>query len=173
MMWTCTDLLIGKFLGLLESLRLRNPISACKLNVEITDDQPWSDDAGAEQEGDVDFVGERRQGRAAHRFVYPFVSCAQLDFHDHRQRQDERGSPHQQSDRLPVTFRALDRIEWFENSKVALSTHDCQGEDTSVHGQEVHTDQDPTPCVSKVPHLEEVSADYKGYGEEIEQICQR
>lgn len=86
-----THFLIGKLLGLFEGLGLRNQISTCKLDVEIANDQSRSDDAGAKQEGDVDLIGEVRQGELAHGRV---AHRRQLNAHHHGQGEDERRHPH-------------------------------------------------------------------------------
>lgn len=164
-----TDLLIGELLGLFEGLGLRNQISTCELDVEIANDQPRSDDAGAKQEGDVDLIGHVRQGGLAHGLV---AHRRQLNAHHHRQGEDERRHPDQRSDGFAVTFGPLEGVQRLEHGKVAFSAHDGQGEDAGVHGEEVHADQNPTARLTKVPSLQEVGADHEGDGEQVEQVRQ-
>lgn len=156
-------------LGLLEGCCLRQPINLSESDVEVANDYPWAHNAGAKEDGEIDFVGQLAPGGQADAFVVPLH---QLDHDEHWESEQQRYQPDDNSNGLSVALGPLHRVKGLQHSKVALCAHDCKGEDAGVHGEEVQTEQDATANVPKVPFLDEVGPNNEGDGEKVEEVCQ-
>lgn len=54
--------MVGQSLGLLQGSGLGHPVGSCQSNVEIPNHDTRANNAGAEEDGDVDLVGQFAPG---------------------------------------------------------------------------------------------------------------
>lgn len=86
----------------------------------------------------------------------------QPDGQHHRQCQQQCQQPHAQRQVLTVALGALHCVQRSQHRRVALAAHDGQGEDASVHGQEVQAEEDTAAHITECHSLVTYVATMKG-----------
>lgn len=101
----------------------------------------------------------RAPGWQAEALVAP---ADQPDGQHHRQCQQQCQQPHAQRQVLTVALGALHCVQRSQHRRVALAAHDGQGEDASVHGQEVQAEEDTAAHITECHSLVTYVATMKG-----------